>query len=276
MNKFLNHLKRFNHIKKELFNESTFLNHIKRFNLNKFNSKKYENEKVIITFTSWRKRINYVYKTLETLINQTIKCHVVLVLSSDEFPQKEKELPESLLMMLDYFEILWVKENTKAFKKVYPTIVKYQNLDVPILSADDDCSYFPNYAEEMLDFFNKEGRDCFVRYNGIKGENFYNRPLPCVGGPFGLYPPCYFKYLINYYYEIMRKKDMRIINKFGDDSNAFVIKKFRLKIKILYEYCKGKELPRFPFYFNDNIDNNPLHPEVVGLKNYTNAIKKLK
>lgn len=273
MNKFLNHLKRFNCTEKELL-ESPFLKHLKTFESNEFNSKEYEDEKAIISFTSWKKRINYVYETLRTLINQTVKCHIVLVLSSDEFPLKEKELPKSLLMMLDYFEILWVKENTKAFKKVYPTIVKYQNLDVPILPADDDCSYFPNYVEEMLEFFNKEGRDCFVRYTGLKGENIYQKDLPCVGGPCGLYPPCYFKILIDYYFDIMRKKDTRIIKNYGDDSNGFIIKKFKLKMKTLHEYCKGG-LPLFPFYFNDNVKNSPLHPHVVELKNYTNALKHL-
>ena len=143
-----------------------FLNHLKRFKFNEFNSKEYNNEKAIISFTSWKKRIDYVYKTLETLISQTIKCHIVLVLSSDEFPQKEKELPQSLLRLHRYFELLWVKENYKAFKKVLFTMDKYRN--VPVISADDDLIYKVNYAERLYSVWEKnKDKSITYKYSGI-------------------------------------------------------------------------------------------------------------
>jgi hypothetical protein len=59
--------------------------------------KKYNGEKAIISLTSWKARINTVSKTLCSLIKQCPGFHIVLVLSEEEFPQKEKELPENLM-----------------------------------------------------------------------------------------------------------------------------------------------------------------------------------
>lgn len=251
MNKFSNHLKRFNKFYRDLL---------------KNKSKKYENEEAIISMTSWKARINTCYKTILSLINQSVKCHIVLVLSSNEFPKKERELPQNLLLLLDYFEILWVKENTKAFKKVYPTIVKYQNLDVPILCADDDCLYITTYAEEMITTFNKEGRDCFVRYSV---NNISRKTLPhlTVGGASGLYPPCYFRYLIDYYFKILKNNDKKIIYEFGDDSVCFVIYKNKLKLKIIHD--SKDNIPPHPFKFHDQIQ--PLHQHIKNDKRWSNC-----
>lgn len=249
--------------------KTAFVNHLNRFFHNNNSSKKYNNEKAIISFTSWRARINYVHITLKTLINQILKCHIVLVLSSDEFPLKEKELPKSLLMLLDYFEILWVKENTKTFKKVYPTIIKYKDLNTPILCADDDCSYKPNFAEEMINHFEKEGRDCFVRYGYCR---LNKSKLQGVGGASGLYPPCYFQYCIDYYNKIMLLKDKEVIYNIGDDSNAIIIKENNLKLSTVHEYDDYSQRV-FPYYFNETIDISPIHANIKDSYKYKNAIK---
>ena len=73
--------------------------------------------------------------------------HIVLVLSEEEFPKKEKELPENLTLFIEneLIEILWIYKNYKSIKKILFTMNKYRN--VPIISADDDCIYKCNYAE---------------------------------------------------------------------------------------------------------------------------------
>ena len=63
--------------------------------------KSYCNEPAIISLTSWRGRINSVSKTLYSLIKQCPGFHIVLVLSEEEFPKKEKELPSDLLAFVD-------------------------------------------------------------------------------------------------------------------------------------------------------------------------------
>lgn len=112
--------------------------------------KKYNGEKAIISLTSWRARINTVDKTIYSLIKQCPGFHIVLVLSEEEFPKKEEELPERLMLFVEneLIEVLWVYKNYKSFKKVLFTMDKYR--EVPVISADDDCIYTCNYAEMLI------------------------------------------------------------------------------------------------------------------------------
>ena len=55
-------------------------------------------EKIIITMTSWRKRLANIPDVLDTVFKQTIKPDkIVINLSSEEFPDKEKEIPAEVL-----------------------------------------------------------------------------------------------------------------------------------------------------------------------------------
>lgn len=109
--------------------------------------RQYNGEKAIISLTSWKARIGTVSKTLHNLLTVCPGFHIVLVLSEEEFPKKEEELPSDLKLFLDndLIELLWTYKNTKSFKKVIPTMEKYP--EVPVISADDDCLYKINYAE---------------------------------------------------------------------------------------------------------------------------------
>ena len=111
-------------------------------------------KEIIVTLTSWKKRIKFVPKVIYMMTQQSIKpTKIILNLSSDEFSQKENELPEDLIILqqnLDNFEIYWVKENTKAFKKLLPTLKRYIDRDCWILTIDDDCIYDRTYIEFMI------------------------------------------------------------------------------------------------------------------------------
>lgn len=111
--------------------------------------KQYNGEKAVISLTSWKARINTVSKTIYSLIQKCPGFHIVLVLSEEEFPKKEAELPDDLMLFVenDLIEILWVYKNYKSFKKVLFTLDKYRN--VPVISADDDCICLKNYAEVL-------------------------------------------------------------------------------------------------------------------------------
>ena len=113
--------------------------------------KEYAGERACISLTSWKARINTVSKTLYSLIKMCPGFHIVLVLSKDEFPLMEKELPDNLMLFVEnkLIELFWIRPNLKSFKKVLFTMDKYR--DVPIISADDDCIYTCNYAQELYD-----------------------------------------------------------------------------------------------------------------------------
>lgn len=152
--------------------------------------KKYNGEKAIISLTSWKARINTVSKTLYSLLKQCPGFHIVLVLSEEEFPKMMKELPENLKLFVEneLIEVLWVYRNYKAFKKVLFTMNKYKN--VPVISADDDCIYVKNYAEELYNTWltNKTHIISICHIKPAKIQYHYG-----AGGRGILFPPNCFK-----------------------------------------------------------------------------------
>lgn len=140
--------------------------------------------KPIVSLTSWRKRINTCGKTIYSIIKHCkFYEKIVLVLSTDEFPELEACLPDDLKIMLDanLFEILWVKDNLKCYKKILYTLKKYpQN---PIVSADDDCLYNCDYVSRLYSSWQKNPSAIHsyrsVISNGIRFQH----------GPAAIYPP---------------------------------------------------------------------------------------
>ncbi len=109
---------------------------------------------IILSLTSWKGRIydTSMLMVLLSMLKQktTFNYKVVLVLSSDEFQTKEQELPPKLIELAnvcDYFEILWTKENTKAYKKYFPVRRKYPDENICIL--DDDSTLHDNFVESF-------------------------------------------------------------------------------------------------------------------------------
>lgn len=112
--------------------------------------------KLIVTLTSFKGRIHLVENTIISILNNVKSPDkIVLNLSSDEFPQKENELPESLITLSGRcdFEIYWVKENVKQFKKLIPTLLRYPN-DI-IISIDDDIIYSKDFISTLFSDFMK-------------------------------------------------------------------------------------------------------------------------
>lgn len=106
-------------------------------------------EKIFVSFTSWTKRIKYASAVVERMRKQTYPVEkIILTLSSDEFVNKEKDLPKDLVNMVGKdFEIRWVKENTYTFKKLEPLF--YIHPEHWVLIIDDDVNYPENFVETM-------------------------------------------------------------------------------------------------------------------------------
>ena len=134
--------------------------------------KPYQGERAIISLTSWKDRISTVGLTIFSLMKQCPGFHIVLVLSEDEFPTKELELPMDIKVLAarEKIELLWCRENLKSLKKVLYTMDKYK--DVPIISADDDCLYVCNYAQELYDLWQRNpNKVCTVNAQQPKHTN---------------------------------------------------------------------------------------------------------
>ena len=110
---------------------------------------------LIVSLTSWRGRIysDLVHQNIFRLLRQktSFSYLVTLVLSTDEFPKREAELPKPLLMMVEkepLFNIVWVKNNTRALKKLVGAQLAFSEL--PILTTDDDIAVKESFVEEFM------------------------------------------------------------------------------------------------------------------------------
>jgi len=111
-----------------------------------------ENQMVIVTFTTWKKRINNISYIIDDILKGTmIPDKICINLSVEDFPNMTNDFPQRLVDRLnaygDIIEINWLSHNTKVWKKLIPTLCKYQ--DAIVISIDDDWKY-PNDIVETL------------------------------------------------------------------------------------------------------------------------------
>lgn len=150
----------------------------------------FKNPECIISLTSWKGRIYdpTVAKVLYSIFKQETQYRfkVVLVLSLQEFPNKEKDLPDAINLFNEneLFEIIWVEKNLKAYKKLHYTIEKYP--DLPILTTDDDMLLNKDIVETYMNL-SKEHPNTILSEDGFILQSSV---LPiAVTGWFRLYPP---------------------------------------------------------------------------------------
>jgi len=129
---------------------------------------------IVVTLTSWTKRINNVKKVIDSILRNTV-CpdRLYLNLSIEEFPEKEKSLPKDLVDIFDGDRcvINWVEGNTKSFKKVFP-ILKYLEDDDIVIDADDDILFPIDLIESRVNDFNKHGRKYQISSNNHRSVGF--------------------------------------------------------------------------------------------------------
>jgi len=141
------------HIIINLFGLILRIKHNKKYNCpevieNGINTEEKRDKKIIISLTSFPERINIVTKTIKTLLTQTLKPDMVILwLTSAQFPNKEKDLPQELLNLKRYgLTIDWCN-NIRSYKKIIPALKKYP--DAIIITTDDDIYYAPDTVESL-------------------------------------------------------------------------------------------------------------------------------
>ncbi|MBQ7454521.1 MAG: glycosyltransferase family 2 protein [Selenomonadaceae bacterium] len=107
-------------------------------------------EKVIVSLTSYKPRINDVKYAIYSLLNQTFPPDkLILWLDEDSFPQREKNLPHDLLELKKFgLTINWC-ENLRPHTKYFYTLKNYP--DDIIVTADDDIFYRPDWLKILYD-----------------------------------------------------------------------------------------------------------------------------
>jgi len=113
------------------------------------------NPRLIISLTSFPQRICDLHFTLYSLLTQTLKPDsVVLWLGEEEFPEKEKNLPSTVLQLKNNgLAIKWCN-NTGSYKKLIPSLKEYP--DDIIVTADDDIYYRQNWLSLLYKAYLRE------------------------------------------------------------------------------------------------------------------------
>lgn len=159
--------------------------------------------RLVVSLTTYPARINIVYKTISTLMTQSLKAdEIVLWLAESQFP--EKKLPENLTRLCEYgLSIKWC-DDIKSFKKLIPSLKEYPE-DI-IVTVDDDNYYDSRLLEKLYNEYKSRpdcihARQAFVikkqkgrfalksrnyDYNNSYLPSYSNEPVGCGGV---LYPP---------------------------------------------------------------------------------------
>ena len=156
-------------------------------------------ERIIVTMTSWYKRINNVSVVLETLLKQSLPADkIILNFCIQDFPNMEEDFPEDLKRTIEdnqQIEIYWYIENYKAWKKHLHVLEIAEDNDL-IISTDDDRLYPTDFIEKMYVSYCYYGKTHPVTLNrSLLVHNSW-----CFNGPGTIYkksdfPKDYKKYL---------------------------------------------------------------------------------
>ncbi|MBE6453054.1 MAG: glycosyltransferase family 2 protein [Alphaproteobacteria bacterium] len=111
--------------------------------------------KLVVSLTSFPERMYDIHFTIYSLLNQSIKPDkVVLWLAEDQFPNKEKDIPETVLKLINNgLTIKWCSD-LRSYKKLIPSLEEYSQ-DI-IVTADDDIFYPQTWLELLYTAYLKK------------------------------------------------------------------------------------------------------------------------
>lgn len=105
-----------------------------------------EEGKVIVSLTTYPERVNQVWKTITSLLNQTMKPQkVILWLAKEQF--QGHQLPESIIRLKGRGLEICYCEDLKSHKKYFEVMKQYP--EKIIVTADDDILYPENHLEKL-------------------------------------------------------------------------------------------------------------------------------
>lgn len=117
-------------------------------------------EPLIVSLTTYGKRIHEVYLVVESIMRQTIRPNkIILWLDEDEF--NDKNLPLSLKRQISRGLTISYCKNYKSYKKIIPTLQNYPG--TTIITIDDDVIYPIDMIERMIQAYNNNKVICYYR-----------------------------------------------------------------------------------------------------------------
>ena len=104
--------------------------------------------KLIVSLTSFPQRMYDIHYCLYSLLKQTLKPDMIILwLAEEQFPNKEKDIPQEVLSLQKFgLTIKWCK-NLYSYKKLIPALIEYP--DDIIVTTDDDVFYEKDCIEKL-------------------------------------------------------------------------------------------------------------------------------
>jgi hypothetical protein len=241
-----------------------------------YSSSKYHNsQKIVVSMTSWKKRISNCERIVVDIESGTlVPDKIYLNLSVEEFPDKERELPEGLVNLVNKYNnfiINWVDgPNTKSIKKIFP-ILKYLDDNDIIIDTDDDIILPKGFIESRVNDYYKylspitggTTKHCKgVVFHEVCGLDYMKTATACS---------LYTKKMLNGY-ELILKDD--IIKYFNDDimySALIYLNGYYFKPCSDYSVWADKDWTKNKLKFFNEINALSDQPDVK--KNYYNNSK---
>jgi len=162
---------------------------------------------LVASLTSFPQRINTLHIVIKSLLTQDLKPdYLVLYLAQNQFPNKENDLPQSLLELKSFgLEIKWCEDDIRSYKKLIPALKDFS--DAIIITFDDDIVYKKDTIKTLYQAYQKNPNNIYAQRSArlyldgdeiknVKMNNlilrdyskpdFKNRLTGCAGV---LYPP---------------------------------------------------------------------------------------
>lgn len=123
---------------------------IKKFNALGVDNNKSRFPRLIVSLTSFPERLQDIHFSLYSILTQKLKPDkVILWLAKSQFPNYEKNLPQTLLSLKENGLLIKWCDDWGPYKKLLPALKLYPN-DI-IVTADDDIFYSNDWLKKLYD-----------------------------------------------------------------------------------------------------------------------------
>jgi len=133
--------------------------------------RKYGNQEIIVSLTTYDKRLHQVYLTIESLMQQSLKANKIVLWLSKHY--RHQALPPVLQQQQNRGLEIDFCEDIRSYKKLIPSLKKYP--DAAIITVDDDVYYHPNMIENLVFSYLKDPP--FIYFNRGFTIRLNNRSL---------------------------------------------------------------------------------------------------
>ena len=132
-----------------------------------------EDPRVIVSLTSYPRRISTIWITIETLFRQTVKPDMIILwLAEEQFP--DKKIPASLENLERRgLTIRWC-DDIMSHKKYFYVMQEYSEAN--IITADDDSFYPPFFVERLINLHKRFPDDVVCLTAQSMGSNYQCPP----------------------------------------------------------------------------------------------------